>query len=119
MTGNSYRTQWAYNSFRVMHVTGLLGSNDPLYMPITAAMIGQHPVNKIMAGENPWHGNRASTDHKSAWHNYLGKRGFNMLMGDGHAFFYAFPPAMDDPSIAVFTESPTDMYYPSPDFAWW
>ncbi len=119
MTGNSYRTQWANNSFRIQHVTGdsLIASAGT--RPITTAMISRSPVNKIIAGENPFHGNRLSSDSKSVWHNFKGRRGYNMLFGDGHAEFYKFSKEMDNPAIAVFTFLPSEFSYPDPNFTWW
>ncbi len=119
MSGNSYRTQWGNNSFRILHVTGDSGSADARTRPITTAVISRRPVNKIILGENPFHGNRLSSDAKSVWHNFKGKRGYNMLFGDGHAEFYKFSKEMDNPAIAVFTYSPSDFSYPDPNFTWW
>jgi len=119
MTGNSYRTQWGANSFRILHVTGDSLSADAGRRPVTTATISRSPVNKIIAGENPFHGNRLSADAKSVWHNFRGKRGYNMLFGDGHAEFYKFSKEMDNPAIAVFTFSPSDFSYPDASFTWW
>ena len=119
LSGNSYRTQWGYNSFRILHVTGDSGSADPRTRPITTAQISRSPVNKIVLGENPFHGNRLSSDSKSVWHNYKGKRGYNMFFGDGHGEFYRFSKEMDDPAIAVFTYSPSEFSFPDAKFSWW
>jgi prepilin-type N-terminal cleavage/methylation domain-containing protein/prepilin-type processing-associated H-X9-DG protein len=119
MSGTSYRTQFAANSFRILHVTGELGSGDPTRKPITGVVISGGAANKILMGETPFHGNRLSSDLQSVWHNYLGKRGYNMLFGDGHAQFYKFPNEMDDPNIAAFTDNPADPFYPRTDFYWW
>jgi prepilin-type N-terminal cleavage/methylation domain-containing protein/prepilin-type processing-associated H-X9-DG protein len=121
MSGTSYRTQWAYNSFRILHVTG---DSNPgsISRPITTAIISRGPVNKIIIGEMPFHGNRVSSAADSVWHNFKGKRGYNMLWGDGHAGFYKFPKEMDDPilwSIFVPDNDTTSPYRPQPDFFWW
>ena len=119
LSGNSYRTQWGYNSFRVLHVTGDSGSPDARTRPITTGVISRRPVNKIILGENPFHGNRLSSDFKSVWHNFKGQRGYNMLFGDGHAEFYKFSKEMENPAIAVFTYSPSEFSYPDANFSWW
>jgi prepilin-type N-terminal cleavage/methylation domain-containing protein/prepilin-type processing-associated H-X9-DG protein len=121
MSGTSYRTQWGYNSFRILHVVGDArpGNTTP---PITTAIISRGPVNKIIIGEMPFHGNRLSTDAYSVWHNFKGKRGYNMLWGDGHAGFYKFPKEMDDPVLWTFfvpDNDTTNPYRPRPDFFWW
>ncbi len=91
--GNSYNVQWAGNSFRIKHVTGdSLSPSTPSGRPIRGSEVGRSPVNKAIQGDYPWHPNRDIS--KTAWHNYLGKRSFNMLFGDGHAQFFLFkwPP---------------------------
>ena len=50
MSGTSYRTQWGYNSFRILHVTGDTGSGGSS-RPITSAIISCGPANKIILGE--------------------------------------------------------------------
>ncbi len=119
MSGTSYRTQWGYNSFRVLHVTGDVGKPT---RPITTATISRRPVNKIIMGESPFHGNRLSTEVDSVWHNFKGRRGYNMLWGDSHASFYKFPKEMDDPILWTFFVADDDTsnpYRPQPDFYWW
>ena len=117
MSGTSYRTQWGQHSFRIHRVTG--NSADPANRPITTTLISRASANKIILGEIPFHGNRLSSDRRSVWHNFRGRRGYNMLFGDGHAEFYRFPKEMDDPAIAVFAGDPSHPYYPRPDFYWW
>ena len=75
-SGNSYRTQWHYNSFRIRHVTAQVGGG---VLPITEAMISLGPVNKIIMGDVPFHGNRYAANGKSVWHNYLGQRRHNKI----------------------------------------
>ena len=121
MSGTSYRTQWGYNSFRIEHVTGDSNPANPT-RAITTAKISRGSVNKIIIGELPFHGNRLSTDSDSVWHNFKGKRGYNMLWGDGHAGFYKFPKEMDDPILWTFfvpEGDTTNPYRPQPDFFWW
>ena len=122
--GNSYRTQFAANSFRTRHVTGdsqaPRGSAEAT--PIKASLVAMSPGNKIIQGDVPWHGNRKPEDPRSAWHNVRGTRGHVMLFGDTHAQFYRFPKEMDDPRLAtlfVADNDTTNPLGPRPDFAWW
>ncbi|MFO1501214.1 MAG: type II secretion system protein [Verrucomicrobiota bacterium] len=122
--GNSYRTQFAVNSFRTRHVTGDLlapvGSAES--RPIKVGLVSQSSVNKIIQGDVPWHGNRKPEDSRSAWHNVRGQRGHVMLYGDLHAQFYRFPKEMEDPKLAtlfVSDEDRTNPLRPQPDFYWW
>jgi prepilin-type N-terminal cleavage/methylation domain-containing protein/prepilin-type processing-associated H-X9-DG protein len=118
--GSSYRTQFGVNTFRVQHVTAAI--DDLTIRPIRSTEIAVRPINKIICGDSPWHGNRVSSDPKSAWHNFRGKRSHNILFGDGHAQFYLFPTEMNDPvlwSIYVPDGDVTNPYRPQPDFYWW
>ena len=122
--GNSYRAQFALNSFRTRHVTadsrGVPGT--PEATPIKGSLVATSPVNKIIQGDVPWHGNRKPEDPRSAWHNVRGKRGHVMLFGDTHAQFYKFPKEMDDPALTTLFVSDTDTtnpLRPRPDFYWW
>lgn len=117
MSGTSYRPQWWGHSFRIHRVTG--DSSDRSRKPLSMVILSRSPSNKVLAGESPFHGNRLSSDLKSVWHNYKGIRGYSMLFGDGHSEFYRFPKDMEDPAIAIFTESPLHPFYPRPSFAWW
>jgi len=73
---------------RVRHVTAHV--DDGSIRPIRSSDISIHPSQDYY-GRQPWHGNRITSDPKSAWHNFRGKRSHNMLFGDGHAQFYLFP----------------------------
>jgi len=118
--GNSYRTQFGVNTFRVRHVTAHV--TDTSIRPIRSTEISVHPSNKIITGDSPWHGNRITSDPKSAWHTLRGKRSHNMLFGDGHAQFYLFPKEMNDPvlwNIYVADNDQTNPYRPQPEFYWW
>jgi prepilin-type N-terminal cleavage/methylation domain-containing protein/prepilin-type processing-associated H-X9-DG protein len=118
--GSSYRTQFGANTFRVRHVTAHV--DDATVRPIRSSEIAVHAVNKIIMGDSPWHGNRVSSDPRSAWHTVRGKRSHNMLFGDGHAQFYLFPKEMNDPvlwNIYVADNDTTNPYRPQPDFYWW
>ena len=122
--GNSYRTQFAVNSFRTRHVTGdvqaPVGSAEA--RPIRGSFVAQSPANKIIQGDVPWHGNREPRDPRSAWHNVRGTRGHVMLYGDTHAQFYKFPAEMEDPKLDTLFVSDDDTVNPlrpRPDFYWW
>jgi len=118
--GDSYRTHFGVNTFRVRHVTAHV--TDLSIRPIQASEIAQRPVNKILQGDSPWHGNRVSSDPRSAWHTVRGKRSHNILFGDGHAQFYLFPKEVNDPvlwNIYAPDGDTTNPYRPNPDFYWW
>jgi prepilin-type N-terminal cleavage/methylation domain-containing protein len=94
--GNSYMVQWAGSSFRVRAVTG--DSTQPTLargIPMRESDLLQSPVNKLVMGDWPWHGNRDVKLKQGVWHNPRGKRYENVLFGDGHAALLKFPPEMD------------------------
>ena len=122
--GNSYRAQFAVNTFRTRHVTGdstaARGTQEAT--PIKTSLIAQGPANKIIQGDVPWHGNRKPADPRSAWHNNRGQRGHVMLFGDSHAQFYRFPAEMDDPRLETLYLPDADTTHPlrpQPEFHWW
>jgi prepilin-type N-terminal cleavage/methylation domain-containing protein len=122
--GNSYRTQFAVNSFRTRHVTGDSQSppSSPEAKPIKTSFVALSSHNKIIQGDVPWHGNRKPADRRSAWHNARGVRGHVMLFGDTHAQFYRFPKEMEDPALETLYVSDTDTtnpLRPRQDFYWW
>jgi prepilin-type N-terminal cleavage/methylation domain-containing protein len=122
--GNSYRTQFAVNSFRTRHVMGDSrgAPGSPEAKPIKTSLVAQSPVNKIIQGDSPWHGNRENSDPRSAWHNVRGTRGHVMLYGDTHAQFYRFPKEMEDPKLDTLYVSDDDTKNPlgpNPSFYWW
>jgi prepilin-type N-terminal cleavage/methylation domain-containing protein len=107
--GNSYLIEFAYDYYRVKHVTGF--ASDPVnYPPIKMTEVGQKPTTKIICGDWPWHANRIISDPKEEWHNDKGKRYENMLYGDGHTQYYHFPDDMQN----WFTSPAPDM-----SFTWW
>ena len=117
--GNSYRTQFGVNTFRTRHVTAHV--QDKAIRPLKSSEITS-PVNKIIQGDVPWHGNRPPNDPRSAWHNVRGRRGHNMLWGDGHASFYKFPIEMEDQrlwSLYVLDNDTTNPLRPQSSFHWW
>lgn len=118
--GNSYRTQFGVNTFRTRHVTAHV--QDTAIRPIKSSEIAVRPVNKLIQGDVPWHGNRPPQDYRSAWHNVRGVRGHNILWGDGHASFYKFPKEMEDQrlwSLYVPDNDTTHPLRPQVSFYWW
>ena len=108
--GNSYMIQWAGASFRAKSVTGdSTTPNLPRGTPMRDVEIAVSPVNKLILGDWPWHGNRDVNTKQGTWHNPKGKRYENMLFGDGHAVFFRFPDEMDQ----WLTKSPDVNYL------WW
>ena len=71
--------------------------------------IARRPVTKIIQGDWPWHANRSSTDKRTVWHNYKGRRYENMLLGDSHVENFRFPKEMDN-WLAI---------TPDINFTWW
>jgi len=118
--GNSYLPMWALDWFGVKHVTGdsKAGSGTPESKPISTSEIARRPTTKIIQGDWPWHGSRDSGDgrvhsanaKKSIWHNNRGKRGWNMMYGDGHVALFNFPPNYDPSWI----NRPVNV-----DWLWW
>jgi prepilin-type N-terminal cleavage/methylation domain-containing protein len=118
--GNSYRVQFGGNTFRIQHVTA--GVGDSSTRPIKTSEIAVSPVNKIIGGDSPFYGNRVDTDPRDIWHNFLGKRMYNMMWGDGHSSYYKFPKEMDDPvlwTIYVPDGDTSNPFRPQPGFYWW
>jgi prepilin-type N-terminal cleavage/methylation domain-containing protein len=118
--GTSYLPMWALDWFGVKHVTGdsKAARGTPESKPIKTSEIARSAANKIIQGDWPWHGSRDSGDGrvsaqnraKSVWHNNKGKRGWNMMYGDGHVQLFLFP-ANYDPS---WVSRPVD-----PGYLWW
>ncbi len=110
--GNSYMNLWAVDWFRAKHVTGdsKAPRGSPEATPIKTSEIARNASKKIIQGDWPWHGTRDPSDQKSVWHNYKGKRTFNMLFGDGHVENYLFPPGYEKWQLSP----PPDI-----DYLWW
>jgi prepilin-type N-terminal cleavage/methylation domain-containing protein len=90
--GNSYLPMWAMDWFGVKHTTANKNyPGQPDGTPIKTSEIARSAVNKIIQGDWPWHGSRDPNDPKSFWHNNKGKRGWNMMYGDGHVALFHFP----------------------------
>ncbi len=111
--GTSYLVQWAIDTWRVKHVAGDSGNpSSKEGEPIKAGEVAVRPVNKIIQGDWHWHGNRHGNpgDRRSQWHNYKGQTRFNMLFGDSHVEFFAFPKEYKGWDFAP---------APDPNFKWW
>ncbi|MBI2924540.1 MAG: prepilin-type N-terminal cleavage/methylation domain-containing protein [Verrucomicrobia bacterium] len=110
--GNSYLPQFQHDSFRVRHVVGDLKAARGSYewTPIRGVEVARSPAKKIVQGDWHWHQNRDTLDKKSVWHNYKGKRRYNMLFADGHVVFFEFPKQTPD-----WIWSPP----PDPSWIWW
>jgi len=103
--GNSYLVMWAVDWFGVKHVTGdsTATKGSPEATPMKSSEIALRPSTKILQGDWPWMGSRdagdgrinASAQAKSIWHNIRGKRGWNMMYGDGHVALFNFPNGYD------------------------
>jgi len=103
--GNSYLVMWAFDWFGVKHITGdsKAAKGSPEATPIKSSEIALKPSSKIVQGDWPWHGSRdagdgrvnAASQAKSIWHNNRGKRGWNIMYGDGHVALFNFPKNYD------------------------
>src|SRR5437016_5014353 len=95
--GNSYLVEWSADAFRVEKVTGdsKAARGTPQATPNKESRFALRPVTKVIQGDWPWHANRSSTDKRTVWHNYKGKRYEDMLFGDSHVENYRFPKEMD------------------------
>ena len=89
--GNSYLVPWNGDYSRVKYVTGSAGKLFPPTPGAKAADFLKSPVNKILIGEWPWHGNRLAGENATVWHNVKGKKAEAMLFADAHVEFYKFP----------------------------
>src|SRR5262245_8646367 len=110
--GNSYLVQWALDVYRVKHVTGdrFAAAGTPESKPIKLSEIALRPSIKIIQGDWPWYGTRDPGDGtvnrtaaaKGIWHNNRGKRGWNMMYGDGRVRVFLFPKGYE----AMLAEGP-------------
>ena len=109
--GNSYRVQWAADSFRTKRLTGDPRVKHPYHgSSMTTSEVAISPINKLIQGDWHWHGNRDPNEDQSVWHNYRGQPIFNILWGDGHADFFEFPKDYKKWGIAP---------SPDPEYTWW
>ncbi len=103
--GTSYFLNFVSHGFRSKAITGNTTSR-----PIRSAEIEVKPATKIIMGDLPWAAATPQTNPKNWWHNYQGEMRHNMVYGDGHVEFYAFPAAM-----TTWASAPTwDI-----NFTWW
>ncbi|MBM3822718.1 MAG: type II secretion system protein [Verrucomicrobia bacterium] len=110
--GNSYMTMWGVQWYRVKRVTGdsRAAKGTPESRSLKGSELAVSPANKILAGDWHWNGSRDVNDKKSIWHNYKGKRFYNMLFGDGHVVAYIFPK-----EYVNWQQSPP----PDSNYTWW
>jgi len=118
--GTSYLPMWAVDWFGVKHVTGdsRAAKGTAESKAITTSEIARRASTKIIQGDWPWHGSRDAGDGrvnpqnkaKSIWHNDRGRRGWNMMYGDGHVQLFLFPYNYD-PTWAA---RPVNI-----DYTWW
>ena len=114
--GTSYLVQWAIDTWRVKHVAGdSLSPNTANGKPIKTSDVAIRASSKILQGDWHWHGNRHDPTlptyaKSSVWHNDRGSPRFNMLYGDGHVEFFAFPK-----EYRTWDFAPA----PDPNFRWW
>ena len=112
--GNSYLTVWGVETLRVKHVTGMSGEpkGTPRATPIKTSEIAISASNKLIQGDWPWWADRDKKDPWSQWHNYKDQYRFNVLFGDGHTEFFAFP---NEAYKWGYERSPK----PDPTYKWW
>jgi len=118
--GNSYLVMWQVDWFGVKHVTGLLTGPTTAgdSKPIKSSEIAQRATTKIIQGDWPWMASRDAGDGavardaaaRSLWHNNKGKRGWNMMYGDGHVALFMFPKTYDAGDVSTKVD---------PNAAWW
>lgn len=110
--GNSYLVQWVSSAFRVRKVTADIKASPRTDQGQSAKTsdFSIAPSTKVIQGDWPWHANRSTTDNRTIWHNFRGRRYENMLFADGHVEFYHFPKQMDQ-----WSGGPP----PDPAFTWW
>jgi len=87
--GNSYCTQWAFDSWGVKHVTG--NNVGTVTGPIKTSDVALRPVVKIMQGDWIWENAGFDPGKNPPWHSYKGQRRYVMLWGDNHVEFFRFP----------------------------
>jgi prepilin-type N-terminal cleavage/methylation domain-containing protein/prepilin-type processing-associated H-X9-DG protein len=105
--GNSYCPEHVFDVWRVQHITA---DTDPDWdnggaVPMKGQQMAPSPVNKIIQGDWEWENQSYDINLSSSWwHNFGGQRRFNMLFGDGHVVFFAFP-----------VNTPIYQYRPAPE----
>ncbi|MBN8246762.1 MAG: type II secretion system protein [Verrucomicrobia bacterium] len=112
--GNSYLTVWAVDNIRVKHVTAdsTAARNSTQGTSMKSSEVAISASNKLIQGDWPWWGDRDKRHRMSQWHNFRGQYRFNVLFGDGHTEFFAFP---NEVSQWQYQNSPK----PDPGYKWW
>jgi len=87
--GNSYCTQWAYDSWGVKHISGAAGGGAT--GPIKSSEVARRPVTKIIQGDWIWENAGFDPSKNPPWHSYKSQRRYMMLFGDNHVEFFRFP----------------------------
>ncbi len=87
--GNSYCTQWAYDSWGVKHISG--STTGGATAPLKSSEVAVRPVTKIIQGDWVWENAGFDPGTNPPWHSYKGQRRFTMLFGDDHVEFFRFP----------------------------
>jgi prepilin-type N-terminal cleavage/methylation domain-containing protein len=87
--GNSYCTQWAYDSWGVNHISGAAGGGAT--GPIKSSEVARRPVTKIIQGDWIWENAGFDPSKNPPWHSYKSQRRYVMLFGDNHVEFFRFP----------------------------
>jgi prepilin-type processing-associated H-X9-DG protein len=108
----NYMNLWSVDWFRGKHVTGdsMAPRGSKEATPIKSGEIARSAISKILQETGRGTMDSDINDKKSVWHNYKGKRTFNMLLGDGHVENYLFPNGYEKWQL-----SPA----PDPEFKWW
>ena len=111
--GNSYLAVWSVETLRVKHVTAdsLAARGTPQATPMKMSEVARHPSNKLIEGDWLWWADRDKNDPWSQWHNDKGQYRMNVLYGDGHTAYFAFPKEAYHWNYT----GPA----PDPNFTWW
>jgi prepilin-type N-terminal cleavage/methylation domain-containing protein/prepilin-type processing-associated H-X9-DG protein len=111
--GNSYLSVWSVETLRAQHV---FGDSSPGALPAAAKSmktsdVARSPANKFFTGDWAVWPDRDKNHPWSAWHNSRGQYRYNVLFGDAHVQFFAFPKQATQWN---YTGPP-----PDPAFTWW
>jgi prepilin-type N-terminal cleavage/methylation domain-containing protein len=87
--GNSYCTQWAYDSWGVKHISG--DAAGGVTRPMKSTEVAMHPATKIIQGDWIWENPGFNPNQNPPWHSYNNQRRYVMLLGDNHVEFFRFP----------------------------
>jgi prepilin-type N-terminal cleavage/methylation domain-containing protein len=111
--GNSYIAVWSVEQVNMQHVTGDSRQplSDPKGRPMKTSEVARSPANKIIQGEWPFWNGRDKTAKESQWHNAKGKSKYNILWGDGHTDFFAFPDYTQSMGYNDMTINPSSKWW--------